>query len=73
MAFPFGQGLFDLSDHGRDWPTFPFEKSQAIPKTYDFSLSSSVHIVSPGICPNVNEKRTKHKTLMVGAVKGQRY
>jgi hypothetical protein len=43
MAFSFGQGLFDLPDDSGDWLTLSFEESQAIPKTYDFSLSRRVH------------------------------
>jgi hypothetical protein len=43
MAFSFDQGLLDLPDDSGDWLTLSLEKSQAIPKTYDFSLLCRVH------------------------------
>jgi hypothetical protein len=43
MTFSFGQGLLDLPENSRDRPALPFEKSQLVPKAYDFSLSRSVH------------------------------
>ena len=43
MAFSFGQGLLNLAQNKGYRPTLPFEKSQAIPKTYDFLLSRRVH------------------------------
>jgi hypothetical protein len=47
-------------------PPFPFEKSQAVPKVDDFSLSRGVHDGHSGAKPNVNEKRTIFKPLGLG-------
>jgi hypothetical protein len=73
MAFSFGQGLLDLAQNNGYWAALSFEKSQAIPKAYDFSLSCRVHgrsLAGRDIC-TVNEKRTKCKTLMVGPANGR--
>jgi len=66
MAFPFGQGLLNLAENSPDWPTFPFENTQAVPKADDFSLSLRVHAIHSRGYRIVNEKRTKCKRLVVG-------
>jgi hypothetical protein len=74
MAFSFGQGLFDLPNNSGDWPTLSFEKSQAIPKAYDFSLSCRVHSGSlAGDIRTVNEKRTKTQDASGWAINGRGY
>jgi hypothetical protein len=66
MTVSLGQCLFDLLENSNDRAPFSFEKSQAVPKTYDFSLSCSVHDVHLALKTNVNEKRTKFKPLGLG-------
>jgi hypothetical protein len=67
------QCLFDLLENSNDRAPFSFEKPQAVPKTYDFSLSCGVHDVHSALKTNVNEKRTKFKPLGFGSAAHSSY
>jgi len=51
MTVSLGQCPFDLPENSNDRAAFPFEKSQSVPKTDDFSLSCGVHDVHSALKP----------------------